>query len=61
VKYYFIHLIKNWKVAFHALGDFLAHFIHGLLPFINIKHHQPVMLDEYEYDDSDSLADDEKG
>lgn len=39
---YFYHLYKNWCVAFHALWDFFAHFIHGLLPFIKIKHHQPV-------------------
>ena len=38
---YFEHIVKNWKVAGHALGDFFAHFIHGLLPFIKIKHHQP--------------------
>jgi hypothetical protein len=35
------HLIKNWKVAFHALHDFFAHFIHGLIPAIKIRHHQP--------------------
>ena len=35
------HLIKNWKVAFHALHDFFAHFIHGLIPAIKIQHHQP--------------------
>lgn len=40
---YFYHLYKNWCVAFHALLDFFAHFIHGLLPFIKIKHHQPVL------------------
>lgn len=35
------HLIKNWQVAFHALYDFFAHFIHGLIPCIKIRHHQP--------------------
>ena len=35
------HLIKNWKVAFHALHDFFAHFVHGLIPCIKIRHHQP--------------------
>ena len=35
------HLIKNWQVAFHALHDFFAHFIHGLIPVIKIRHHQP--------------------
>lgn len=35
------HLIKNWQVAFHALHDFFAHFIHGLIPAIKIRHHQP--------------------
>lgn len=39
---YFYHLYKNWRVAFHALTDFFAHFVHGLLPFIKVKHHQPV-------------------
>ena len=38
---YFKHLFKNWKVSAHAMGDSFAHFIHGLLPFIKIKHHQP--------------------
>lgn len=40
---YFYHLYKNWCVAFHALTDFFAHLIHGILPFIKIKHHQPVL------------------
>lgn len=35
------HLIKNWRVAFHALHDFFAHVIHGLIPWIKIQHHQP--------------------
>lgn len=39
---YFSHLKMNWCVAFHALTDFFAHFIHGLIPAIKIKHHQPV-------------------
>ena len=38
---YFEHLLKNWKVAFHALTDFFAHFVHGIFPFIKIRHHQP--------------------
>ena len=38
------HLIKNWKVAFHALHDFFAHFIHGLIPAIKIRHHQPDII-----------------
>ena len=41
---YFKHLCMNWKVAFHALTDFFAHFIHGLIPCIKIKHHQPVNI-----------------
>ncbi len=32
------HLIKNWKVARHALFDFGVHFIHGLIPLIKIEH-----------------------
>lgn len=39
---YIEHLAANWRVAIHALWDFLAHFIHGLIPFIKIRHHQPV-------------------
>lgn len=31
----------NENVAFHALHDFFAHFIHGLIPAIKIRHHQP--------------------
>ena len=38
---YFEHLVANWKVAGHALWDFYAHFVHGLFPFIKVKHHQP--------------------
>jgi len=41
---YFKHLCMNWKVATHALTDFFAHFIHGIFPFIEIKHHQPVII-----------------
>lgn len=41
---YFVHLCANWNVAFHALADFFAHFIHGLIPLIKIKHHQPVWI-----------------
>lgn len=43
---YIQHLIKNWKVAFHALHDFFAHFIHGLIPCIKIRHHQPYQEDK---------------
>ena len=39
---YFKHLAKNWRVSAHATKDAFAHFIHGLLPFIKIKHHQPI-------------------
>jgi hypothetical protein len=38
MKNYFIHLIANWKIAFHALNDFLEHFLHGLIPIIKWKH-----------------------
>ena len=41
---YMQHLIKNWKVAFHALHDFFAHVIHGLIPAIKIRHHQPDII-----------------
>lgn len=49
------HLIKNWKVAFHALHDFFAHFIHGLIPAIKIRHHQPdiIRCKDCAYCDSD--------
>jgi hypothetical protein len=40
---YFRHLKINWCVALHALVDFMSHFVHGLVPFIKIKHHQPVI------------------
>ena len=43
-RYYTQHLIKNWQVAFHALHDFFAHFIHGLIPAIKIRHHQPDII-----------------
>lgn len=39
---YFEHLKANWRVAAHAQRDVVAHFVHGLLPCIKIKHHQPV-------------------
>lgn len=39
---YIEHLAANWRVAFHALHDFFAHFIHGIFPYIKIRHHQPV-------------------
>ena len=39
MKGYFVHLIKNWKVAGHALNDFAQHFMHGLVPCISWKHH----------------------
>lgn len=38
---YFTHLMANWRVSLHALRDVIAHFIHGILPFVKIKHHQP--------------------
>jgi hypothetical protein len=38
--HYLKHLIKNWKVSLHSLGDMLIHFIHGLLPIIKIKHYE---------------------
>lgn len=38
---YFKHLVKNWKVSAHALKDAFAHFVHGIFPFIHVKHHQP--------------------
>ena len=38
---YWIHLKANWRVAGHAIGDCLAHLIHGLIPAIKISHHQP--------------------
>ena len=41
---YVKHLCMNWIVAAHALTDFFAHFIHGIFPFIKIKHHQPVNI-----------------
>lgn len=41
---YMQHLIKNWQVAFHALHDFFAHFIHGLIPAIKIRHHRPDII-----------------
>ena len=44
---YIKHLIMNWNVPFHALTDFFAHLVHGLFPFIKIKHHQPVKEDSY--------------
>ncbi len=39
---YIQHLFLNWKVAAHAFKDIFTHFIHGILPFVKIKHHQPV-------------------
>lgn len=47
---YIEHLMLNWKVAAHALKDFWAHFIHGLVPCIKIKHHQPVRMDRTDSD-----------
>lgn len=38
---YFEHLKLNWIVAGHALKDAFAHFVHGIIPEIKIKHHQP--------------------
>ena len=39
---YLKHLIRNWRVACHAIKDVFAHFIHGILPFIKIRHHSSV-------------------
>lgn len=44
---YVKHLKINWLVAGHALRDFICHFIHGLIPAIEIKHHQPTVIGEY--------------
>lgn len=35
---YFEHLIANWKVAARSLGDFIEHFLHGLIPVIKWEH-----------------------
>lgn len=42
---YFEHLKANWKVSLkclkiiiHESYDCFAHFIHGLIPIIKIKH-----------------------
>lgn len=43
---YIKHLIKNWKVAQHALFDFIVHFIHGLIPVIKIKHYEKLNIEE---------------
>jgi len=42
MKKYINHLKKNWRVAAHALSDCFCHFVHGLIPIVEIKHHQPV-------------------
>ncbi len=39
---YLHHLIVNLAVAGHALVDAVAHLVHGVLPFVKVKHHQPV-------------------
>lgn len=41
MKNYIGHLLVNWRVAAHAQHDVFAHLIHGLVPCIKIKHHQP--------------------
>lgn len=38
---YFQHLLKNWYVARRAFKDFVCHLVHGLVPLIKIKHHEP--------------------
>ena len=43
---YIEHLAANWRVAAHALRDFWAHFIDGLIPCIKIRHHQPPYISE---------------
>lgn len=42
MKKYIKHLLANFGVAAHAQRDVFAHLIHGLIPRIKIKHHQPV-------------------
>lgn len=42
---YFEHLSANWAVAAHSLRDFFCHFIHGVLPFIEMEHYQPGQAD----------------
>ncbi|WP_024834136.1 hypothetical protein [Ruminiclostridium josui] len=42
---YWKHLKANWIVAAHALRDCFAHAVHGLIPCVKIKHHQPVKGD----------------
>lgn len=42
LKKYAKHLMANWRVAAHAQKDVFAHFIHGLIPAIKIRHHQPI-------------------
>jgi hypothetical protein len=32
IKNYFIHLVKNWDMAYVAFLLFLIHFIHGIIP-----------------------------
>lgn len=43
---YFDHLVANWRVAMHSLGDTLEHFLHGLLPFSSWEHKQKKMSKE---------------
>jgi len=38
---YLQHLKANLHVAAHAQEDAIAHLIHGLIPAIKIRHHQP--------------------
>lgn len=35
------HLIANLRIAAHAQKDAWAHLLHGLIPPLKIKHHQP--------------------
>ena len=41
---YLAHLKLNLIIARHAMRDCAAHCIHGLIPAIKIKHHQPVAV-----------------
>lgn len=38
---YFKHLKYNLLVFIHCMGDAFAHLIHGFIPVIRVKHHQP--------------------
>lgn len=42
---YIHHLIANLAVAGHALVDAVAHIVHGVFPFVKVKHHQPAVFE----------------